>query len=62
MEIDYRDGYLELLVERSSLKATNKELLAVLEEIMKYQVRNDWMDLPIWVRAKEAIARAVGGA
>ena len=62
MEIDYREGYLELLAERSSLKATNKELLTVLEDIMKYQVRNDWMDLPIWVRAKEAIARAVGGA
>ena len=60
--MDYREGYLELLAERSSLKATNKELLAVLEDIMKYQVRNDWMDLPIWVRAKEAIARAVGGA
>tara|TARA_R110000824_G_scaffold397599_1_gene600646 strand:- start:642 stop:893 length:252 start_codon:yes stop_codon:yes gene_type:complete len=30
------------------------ELLAVLEDIMRFQVKNDWMDLPIWVRAKEA--------
>ena len=37
------------------------ELLEVMEDILKYQVRNDWMDLPIWVRAKNAIAKAKRG-
>tara|TARA_R100000697_G_scaffold99827_1_gene112018 strand:- start:39 stop:263 length:225 start_codon:yes stop_codon:yes gene_type:complete len=37
------------------------ELLEVMEDILKYQVRNDWMDLPIWVRAKNAVAKAKRG-
>jgi len=36
------------------------ELLEVMDEILKFQVKNDWMDLPIWVRAKNAVAKAKG--
>ena len=36
------------------------ELLEVMEEILKFQVKNDWMDLPISVRAKNAVAKAKG--
>jgi hypothetical protein len=31
--MDYREGYLELLAERSTLKAKNKALLAALESL-----------------------------
>jgi hypothetical protein len=37
------------------------DLLEVLEDIMRFQVRNDCLHLPIWIRANEAIAKAKGG-
>jgi len=37
------------------------DLLEVLEDIMRFQVRNDWLHLPIWIRAREAINKAKGG-
>ena len=37
------------------------DLLEVLEDIMRFQVKNDCLHLPIWIRANEAIAKAKGG-
>jgi hypothetical protein len=47
--------------DNSRLICAAPELLEVMEDILKYQVRNDWMDLPFWVRAKNAVAKAKGG-
>jgi benzoyl-CoA reductase/2-hydroxyglutaryl-CoA dehydratase subunit BcrC/BadD/HgdB len=37
------------------------DLLEVLEDIMRFQVKNDCLHLPVWTRAREAIAKAKGG-
>ena len=37
------------------------DLLEVLEDIMRFQVKNDCLHLPIWTRAREAIEKAKGG-
>jgi hypothetical protein len=65
--IKRNEGYLPMVAdvygtdEEALLIAAAPELLEVMEEILKFQVKNDWMDLPIWVRAKNAIAKAKGG-
>ena len=44
------------------LSAENRrDLLEVLEDIMRFQVKNDCLHLPVWTRAREAIAKAKGG-
>jgi len=43
-----------------ALQAQRDELRDLLEDIMKFQVKNDWLHLPIWVRATETIKRTGG--
>ena len=67
--MDYREGYLELLAERSGLKAKNKGLFAALEQIRT--VANEPFDgstnfssdklKAIDELAREAIANTKGG-
>ena len=44
-----------------ALQEQRDDLRALLVDIMKFQVKNDWLHLPIWVRATETIKRT-GGA
>ena len=37
------------------------QLIALVEHILHYQVRNDWMELPIWVRARIILENAKSG-
>ena len=53
-----RDDALE---ELQRVRAQRDELLSVMEDLMKFQVKIEWMELPIWVRAKKAIAKAKRG-
>ena len=65
--MNYEDGYLELLAERSTLKAKNKMLLAALESLLDATERNvlhvDVINARVKAReaACEAIAKAKGG-
>jgi len=58
--MDYRDGYIELLVaERSTLKAKNKVLLAALKDCLKLDdIAPSGMFKSIHAGAREAIAKA----
>ena len=56
-----REGYLELLAERSGLKAQNKALLAALEQVNQRLTSGStesWQDLHMQVKA--AITKAKG--
>tara|TARA_R110002110_G_scaffold141857_1_gene329898 strand:- start:810 stop:998 length:189 start_codon:yes stop_codon:yes gene_type:complete len=61
--MDYREGYLELLAERSTLKGKNKALLAALENLIPYlEAQASQADEVFAVLdAREAIAKAQGG-
>ena len=54
---------LNQIAQRSHLivQAQRDDLRVLLEDIMKFQVKNDWLHLPIWVRATETIKRTGGG-
>ena len=59
--MDYREGYLELLAERSTLKGKNKALLAALEEIEMIASKNAGPGLvDIRSIAWKAIKKATG--
>jgi len=60
--MDYRDGYFELLAERSTLSAKNKALLTALQEMID-ALSSDFDDLLIAkIKAQALIKKAEGGA
>ena len=68
--MDYHEGYVELLAERSDLKAQNAALLAVVEELHSFAVgcarhvrgrASQQRAQQMFDRAREAIAKAKGG-
>ena len=54
---------LNQIAQRSHLmmQAQRDELRDLVEDILKFQVKNDWLHLPIWARVSETLKRT-GGA
>ena len=69
--MDYREGYLELLAERSTLKGKNEALVAALKRTLTHAIghacdargmsREECYDWPWVQQAREAIAKATEG-
>ena len=57
---DWKDSLSDGLDVIEAIEAERDDLRALLVDIMKFQVKNDWLHLPIWVRATETIKRTGG--